>query len=1618
MQLCQRVGRACLVLILGFWAYSTIASDAPAPATKSIPSHPALVYSTILPDANDKVTAVAVGRDGSLYLAGTNVAGESAMIGPKAQANLGRPFVARLSADGSSVVFRVYLDSEWLSEARAIAVDLQGNAYVAGRTRARDFPVLNAVQQSCTSDGRGECAGNAFLVKVNPNGKLLYSTYLGGSGEDEANTVAVDGAGNAYVAGLARSADFPLVNPVQMVAEGDGDAFITKISPDGSRILFSSYLGGSERDEIRGIAVDPAGDIYVTGETKSSDFPTQSALQNACGTPQTGCIGKAFVTRLSATGNIVFSTYLGGSGGDVGSSIAFDATGIYVAGSTRSKDFPAIKPLQRTLSGQSDSFLTKFLPDGSAIVFSTYLGGHGEDYAKSLALDHSGKAAIVGWTRSPDFPIQSALQERCSGTSEKCSADAFISVVDTKNRILLFSTYLGGSGTDVGESVAVDEQGSVYVGGWTHSHDFPEAQISTSHRANLQGAFAAKIGSFIALPGDVTCGTRSNNWTGSGGDNQWTTSANWSLSRVPVSSDQVCIASTFTNRITISSLASANQQIAALTSGAPLTFSGGPLTIPGGTFAADLTVSSGVLTFTEFGTMTTLEMNGGTMTGVGTITTNGALTWAGGAICTSYSSQNQSCNASQGVSAVFANAGVSITGPVTLDSRKLNNAQSASITGAFNMTLADGAIINNQSGAQWILASDANLQNAGGSKSPVFINAGTFKKNGGTGTTTVQVFFNNTGVVQLNAANLDLTGGESCTGACSGSWSVASGTTLQFDNGNYTLSGQIGGTGAAGAGSVDFATAGATLTGNYNISGGTTIGAGTVNFSGTVSNLGALSVNGGIADLATTAVSTITIPTLSLNGGTLAANDNLTVTGMLTWSDGNMCTTYSSTLASCVAPTTEAVTNANGGITFGSGFPTLDGRTLNNAQTARMPVAGHSSLTLLDGSIINNSAGATWNLTADVNINGISGVFNNNGTFEKTGGITTSSIQPVFNNTGNVTESSGILDLTGGGSCSGTCSGSWTTSSGGTLQFDTANFSLSGPFSGAGMVSFSSGSAVLTGAYTVSGTTNFGGALVSFNQPGTVTFTGPANLTGGAIYGTATLTFAAMLTWTYGEMCTFYSQLTAGCAMPQTQSVTNANGGITFPFGFPTLDGRTLNNNQVMSMMGSGYFLTMLDSAVIYNKAGATWNLAADTNISGTTGILVNLGTFEKTAGTGVSTIQPAFHNVGAVLANAATLDFMGGGSCNATCAGSWTVASGATLQFDSSTYALSGKLTGAGTINFTSGSEVLTGSYSLTGTTNFSGSAVGFNQSGTVTFGGPVNLAAGFVYGVAILNLNAMLTWTNGTMCTAYSTTTGACSAPQTQAVTNAKGGITFGAGLPVLDGRTLNNLQTAILTQRGSYLTLLDASVVNNSSTGTWNFSVDASLKGSSGFFNNGGLFEKTSGTGTSSVQPAFKNAGTVQSATGTMSFSGTYGQQNGSTNASTGLLSFSSTPTLTGGVLSGSGIIQGSVQNTSGTIAPGTSQAVGAVTLSGNCTQGTAASFTVKIGGTNTSQYDRLLLGGTGTVAGALNVTTINGFSPSAGQTFTIIQSKGVSGQFSSVTNGWKVTYNRTSVVLTFQ
>ncbi|MBI3665354.1 MAG: SBBP repeat-containing protein, partial [Acidobacteria bacterium] len=378
-----------------------------------------------------------------------------------------------------------------LGIANGIAVDSAGNAYVTGVTATPNFPIKGPVQ------GVNRGLQDVLVTKLNATGTaVIYSTYLGGSGNDGAYGIAVDNAGNAYITGVTGSSDFPTgSSPLQGVpgGGGGGDAFVAKLNSAGDTLIYSTFLGGSGDESGNGIAVDSSGNAYVVGFTTSTNFPTHNALFAAHQGGQ-----DVFVAKLNSGGSaFVYSTYLGGSGDEVGTGIAIDSAGnAYVVGETASSNFPTTPGAFRTSHGRgSDAFVAKIALDGSALVYAGLLGGSGDASAYDIAVDGSGNAYVAGVTNSSDFPTTTGVFKKDFAGVD----DAFVAKINASGNALVFSTYLGGSDSDIAWGIGVDSSGNVVVAGETRSTDFPvtaDAFQAASGSAGLRvSVFLAKLDS-------------------------------------------------------------------------------------------------------------------------------------------------------------------------------------------------------------------------------------------------------------------------------------------------------------------------------------------------------------------------------------------------------------------------------------------------------------------------------------------------------------------------------------------------------------------------------------------------------------------------------------------------------------------------------------------------------------------------------------------------------------------------------------------------------------------------------------------------------------------------------------------------------------------------------------------------------------------------------------------------------------------------------------------------------------------------------------------------------------------------------------------------------------------
>jgi len=452
---------------------------------------PTLGYSTYLGGSStDAGYGIAVDASGCAYITGTTGSTDFPTLNPYQGTKTGSNdvFVAKLSAAGNSLIYSTYLGGSSNDAGYGIAVDGSGCAYITGYTSSEDFPTQNAYQVARAG------SEDAFVAKLSAAGNsLIYSTYLGGSGGSYGATglgIAVDGSGCAYITGETYSTNFPTQNPYQVANAGGVDAFVAKLSAAGNTLIYSTYLGGSSSDAGYGIAVDGLGCAYVTGETWPTDFPIQNAYQGT-----NAGMSDVFVTRLSAAGDsLIYSTYLGGSGMDGGRGIAVDGSGsAYITGRTDSTDFPTQNAYQGTKAGGTDAFVAKLSATGNTLIYSTYLGGSDGANGFGIAVDGSGSAYVTGNTYSTDFPTLNAYQGTKAG-----GTDAFVAKLSAAGNTLIYSTYLGGSGDEYGQGIAVDASGSAYITGYTVSTNFPTQNPYQVAYAGGVDAFVSKLSTLVS----------------------------------------------------------------------------------------------------------------------------------------------------------------------------------------------------------------------------------------------------------------------------------------------------------------------------------------------------------------------------------------------------------------------------------------------------------------------------------------------------------------------------------------------------------------------------------------------------------------------------------------------------------------------------------------------------------------------------------------------------------------------------------------------------------------------------------------------------------------------------------------------------------------------------------------------------------------------------------------------------------------------------------------------------------------------------------------------------------------------------------------------------------------
>lgn len=492
---------------------------------------PVLSYSSYLGGVNnDGILGVKVDATGALYMVGFSASADfKTTPGALRRTYAGRQtnqqffgfgdaVVAKLNPAGTALVYSTYLGGSADDVAMSVALDAAGNAFVTGSTQSSDFPVTAGAYQTRfggMTDDAFYSRGDAFVVKLGPAGdRILWGTYFGGSSNEMGFGIAVDPAGNPVIAGDTISTNLPVTTDAisksyrggaNIATNPSGDAFVARFNSTGTALQYASYIGGRSHDTARMVAFDPSGNLYIAGGTYSSDFPTTpGAFQTKGGVVETtssydAAADDAWVMKFDPQNKLLYSTYLGGSYRDTAFGLTADAAGnAYVTGRTRSNNFPVTpNALQRSYGGthargtpgdswDGDVFLTKLNPSGTALVYSTYIGGSGDEAAFDVAVDADANMYIAGYTLSTEFPVSSdAIQKTFGGLGgqglstggpppegDVNTGDAFVMKLDNTGK-LVYSSFFGGSMDDMATTLAIDSARNVYIGGITLSQNLP-----------------------------------------------------------------------------------------------------------------------------------------------------------------------------------------------------------------------------------------------------------------------------------------------------------------------------------------------------------------------------------------------------------------------------------------------------------------------------------------------------------------------------------------------------------------------------------------------------------------------------------------------------------------------------------------------------------------------------------------------------------------------------------------------------------------------------------------------------------------------------------------------------------------------------------------------------------------------------------------------------------------------------------------------------------------------------------------------------------------------------------------------------------------------------------------
>ena len=450
-----------------------------------------LVYSSFISGSlYDWAYSIAIDGGGSAYVCGYTTSTDypttiGAYDGSFNGSTTMDAFVTKLNPTGSALVYSTFIGGTTNDIAYSLGVDAGGNSFITGYTTSTDYP---------TSSGAYDVSQNgsmdAFVTKLNPAGSaLVYSTFVGGGSDDAAYALKLDGNGNAFITGYTNSAAYPsTAGAYNVTKNSSGDVFVTKLNTTGTSLVYSTFIGGSGDEMVQSITIDASGNSYITGFTTSSNYP---ATTGAFDQSFNSGVFDVFVTKLNSTGTaLVYSTFLGGSADDRSYAIAVDGIGnAFITGYTLSTDYPTtVGAFNTMMNSSTDAFVTKLNPSGSALIYSTFIGGTSDDQGFAIALDINGNAVIAGFGSYWDFP-------KTLGTSENGSG--FLTKLNTNGSALIYSSHIGGSGgyNSICQSLAIDASGNIFICGKTNSPNFPTTNgaYDRSYSGGLYDAFVTKI---------------------------------------------------------------------------------------------------------------------------------------------------------------------------------------------------------------------------------------------------------------------------------------------------------------------------------------------------------------------------------------------------------------------------------------------------------------------------------------------------------------------------------------------------------------------------------------------------------------------------------------------------------------------------------------------------------------------------------------------------------------------------------------------------------------------------------------------------------------------------------------------------------------------------------------------------------------------------------------------------------------------------------------------------------------------------------------------------------------------------------------------------------------------